>query len=74
MGRASSTNGGDVECIRTLVGKPEEMRPLGRLRRRWVDNIKIHLREIECTGSPSGPSACDNKHYPAVCVVCSCDR
>jgi hypothetical protein len=29
-----------------LVGKPEGKRPLGRLRRRWVDNIKINLREI----------------------------
>jgi hypothetical protein len=28
-----------------LVGKPEGMRPLGRPRRRWVDNIKMDLRE-----------------------------
>jgi hypothetical protein len=28
------------------VGKPEEKRPLGRLRRRWVYNIKMDLREI----------------------------
>jgi hypothetical protein len=28
------------------VGKPESKRPLGRLRRRWVDNIKMDLREI----------------------------
>jgi hypothetical protein len=28
------------------VGKPEGKRPLGRPRRRWVDNIKIYLREI----------------------------
>jgi hypothetical protein len=28
------------------VGKPEGKRPLGRLRRRWVDNIKMDLREI----------------------------
>jgi hypothetical protein len=31
---------------RILVGKPEEKRPLGRPRRRWVDNIKMDLREI----------------------------
>jgi hypothetical protein len=30
---------------RILVGKPEGKRPLGRPRRRWVDNIKIDLRE-----------------------------
>jgi hypothetical protein len=29
-----------------LVGKPEGKRPLGRSRRRWVDNIKIDLRVI----------------------------
>jgi hypothetical protein len=29
-----------------LVGKPERRRPLGRPRRRWVDNIKVDLREI----------------------------
>jgi hypothetical protein len=29
-----------------LVGKPEGKRPLGRPRCRWVDNIKIDLREI----------------------------
>jgi hypothetical protein len=28
------------------VGKPEEKRPLGRPRRRWVDNIKMDLRGI----------------------------
>jgi hypothetical protein len=28
---------------RILVGKPEGKRPLGRPRRRWVDNIKIDL-------------------------------
>jgi hypothetical protein len=33
-----------------LVGKPEEKRPLGRPRRRWVDNIKINLREIGWNG------------------------
>jgi transcription termination factor 2 len=31
---------------RILVGKPEGKRPLGRPKRRWVDNIKMDLREI----------------------------
>jgi hypothetical protein len=35
---------------RILVGKPEGKRPLGRSRRRWVDNIKIDLKEIGCDG------------------------
>jgi hypothetical protein len=32
---------------RILVGKPEGRRPLVRSRHRWVDNIKIELRETE---------------------------
>jgi hypothetical protein len=44
MGGACSTNGGEEECIQ--VGKPEGKRPLGRPRRRWVDKIKMDLREI----------------------------
>jgi hypothetical protein len=31
---------------RLLVGKSEGKRPLGRTRRRWIDNIKIDLLEI----------------------------
>jgi hypothetical protein len=31
---------------RLLVGKPEGKRPLGRPRRRWIDNIKKDLLEI----------------------------
>jgi hypothetical protein len=31
---------------RVLVGKPEGKRPLGRPRRRWVDGIKMDLREM----------------------------
>jgi hypothetical protein len=31
---------------RLLVGKPEGKRPLGRPRRRWVDNIKMDLEEV----------------------------
>jgi len=33
---------------RVLVGKPEGQRPLGRPRRRWVDNIWMDLQEVEC--------------------------
>jgi len=31
-----------------LVGKPEGKRPLGRPRRRWVDNIRMDLQEVGC--------------------------
>jgi hypothetical protein len=37
-------------AYRILVGKPEGQRPLGRPRRRWVNNIKIDLREIGWDG------------------------
>jgi hypothetical protein len=33
-----------IYAYRILVGKPEGKRPLGRPRRRWVDNIKMDLR------------------------------
>jgi hypothetical protein len=33
-----------------LVRKPEGKRPLGRPRSRWVDNIKMDVREIEWNG------------------------
>jgi hypothetical protein len=37
-------------ACRILVGKPKGKRPLGRPRCRWVDNIKIDLREIGWDG------------------------
>jgi hypothetical protein len=33
-------------AYRLFVGKPEGKRPLGRPRRRWVDNIKMDLGEV----------------------------
>jgi hypothetical protein len=48
MGEACSTN-----CVEKsnsyrllLVGKPEGKRPLGRPRRRWVDNIRMDRGEV----------------------------
>ena len=45
---------GHVACMeegrgvhRVLVGKPEGKRALGRPRRRWEDNIKMDLQEVE---------------------------
>jgi hypothetical protein len=37
-------------AYRILVRKPEGKRPLGRPRRRWVDNIKMDLRELGWSG------------------------
>jgi len=33
---------------RVLVEKPERRRPLGRPRRRWMDNIRMDLQEVGC--------------------------
>jgi hypothetical protein len=38
--------GEKMNAYTILVGKPEGKRPLGRPRRRWLDNIKMGLREI----------------------------
>jgi len=35
---------------RMLVGKPEGKRPLGILRHRWEDNIKVDLQEVGYEG------------------------
>jgi hypothetical protein len=42
--RACSTNGAKRNAYRMLMGKTAGKRPLGRRRRRWVDNIKMDLR------------------------------
>jgi len=57
---------------RVLVGKLEGKRPIGRPRRRWEDNIKVDLQEVdvvvwtgsevagicECGNEPSGSIKC----------------
>ena len=40
--------GEESGVYRVLVGKPEGRRPLGRPRRRWVDNIRMDLQEVGC--------------------------
>jgi hypothetical protein len=39
--------GAKRNAYKILLGKPEGKRPQGRPRRRWVNNIKMDLREIE---------------------------
>jgi hypothetical protein len=47
MGGPCSTHGKKKNAYRLLVEKPEGKRPLGRPRRRWVDNIRMDLGEVE---------------------------
>jgi hypothetical protein len=42
--------GENRNAYRILVGMPEGKRPIRRPRRRWVDNIKMDLREIGWVG------------------------
>jgi hypothetical protein len=46
MGGPCSTNGEKRNAYRSLMGKPEGKRTLGRPRRRWVDNIRMDLGEV----------------------------
>jgi len=40
--------GEERRAYRVLVGKSEGKKPLGRPRRRWVDNIRTDLQELGC--------------------------
>jgi hypothetical protein len=51
---------------RFLVGNPEGKRPLGRPRRRWVDNIKLDLQEVGCRGMDWIELAQDRDRWRAV--------
>jgi hypothetical protein len=46
MGRACSTNRGEEELVEAIGGKAIGKGPLGRSRRRWVNNIKTDLGEL----------------------------
>ena len=48
MGWACGAYGWGEGVYTVLVGKPEGKRPLGRPRRRWVDNIRTDLQEVGC--------------------------
>jgi hypothetical protein len=47
MGGACITYGERRDVFRVLLGKPEGKIPLERPRRRWEDNIKMDLQEVE---------------------------
>jgi hypothetical protein len=64
-------------AYRILVGKPEGTRPLGRPRHRWVDNIKMDLREIgwdvvDWVDQAQGPleGSCEHGDEPSGSIKC----
>jgi hypothetical protein len=59
-------DGGERNACRIMVGKPEGRRPLGRPRRRWVDNITMDLREIGRNGVDWVDLAQDRDHWRAL--------
>jgi hypothetical protein len=63
MGRAYSTNGEKRNACRILVRNPEGKRPLGRPRRRWVNNIRMDLRETGWDGVDWINLAYDRDHW-----------
>jgi hypothetical protein len=66
MGMACSTYGEKRYAYRILVGKPEGNSSLGRPRRRWVDNNKMDLREIEWGGMDWIDLAQNRDHWRAL--------
>jgi hypothetical protein len=50
MGGTRSAVGVRERRVQVLVGKPDGKRPLGRLSRRWEDDIKMDLQEAGCGG------------------------
>jgi len=47
MGGECEKCGVGERCLQCFGGKPEEKRPLGRLKCRWEDNIMMYLQEVE---------------------------
>ena len=50
MGGACSVYGEEDRHIQGFHGKAEGTRPLGRIRRRWEDNIRMDLQKVGCGG------------------------
>jgi hypothetical protein len=58
--------GEDRGVHRVLMVKPEKKRPLGRPRRRWMDNIKMDLQEVRVSCGAWIESAQDRDRWRAL--------
>jgi hypothetical protein len=61
--------GEEINAYRILVGKPEGKRPLGRPRRRRVNNNKIDIREIGWGGMDWIDLAQDRNQWTALVIT-----
>jgi hypothetical protein len=66
MGRVCSTNGAKRNAYRISVRKTEGKRPLGRTRRKLMDNIKMYLRAIGWGGMDWIDMAHDRDQWKAL--------
>ena len=53
-------------AFKMLTGKPTGKRPLGRPRRKWVDNIRMDLEEISINAGNWVDSAQDRNYWRAL--------
>jgi len=70
MGWACGAYGLGEGVYRVLLGKPEGRRPLGRPRRRWVDNIRMDLQKVGCGCMDWIELACECGNEPSGSVKC----
>jgi hypothetical protein len=75
MGRHVARMGEKRNEYRSLVGKREGKRPLGRPRRRWVDNIRMDLSEVgwgdvDWIGLAQVESSCECGNEPSGFLKC----
>ena len=63
MDGSCSQNGRRQEFFQILTAKPAGKRPLGRPRRRWEDNIRMNLEEIDIKAGNWVDSAQDRNYW-----------
>jgi CRISPR/Cas system-associated protein Cas7 (RAMP superfamily) len=66
MGGTKSVYGAEQRLYSVLVGKTRRMRPRGRPRFRWADNIKMDLQEVGCESSDWIELAQDRERWRAL--------